>query len=345
MKTVNHKCPNCNANLKYNPKGKNWVCEYCGGKFSLKDLKNNEKKFKNASSSPKNKDNEELDEYYCEDCGARILADKNTSATFCVYCKNTVLLKNRLADEFAPSKIIPFSKTKEEAIAGFKEICKGKWLMPKEFSNTKNIEEITGVYIPFWLYSCNMDYRIAGKGNKVFTWTTRDYVYTKTDTYFVEREGNFSFSYIPFDGATKFNDAVMNSIEPFDYSQLVDFNPSYLSGFLSSKYDVSKDEAKKTCVKRAEESCEERLLNNVGYAPFILEDKSSNIKSDVNDYVLLPVWLLNIKYNDKLFTFAMNGETGKMIGDIPYSPKKVVIMWILVFVVVFLLMALVTYLI
>ncbi len=344
MKAVNHKCPNCNASLKYNPKSKNWICEYCGGIFSLKDLEKNENKFKNVTE--KVKDNSaDMDEYYCEDCGAKILADKNTSATFCVYCKNTVLLKNRLTDKFAPVKIIPFTKTKEEAIEGFKKVCKGKLLMPKEFDDPKNIKEITGVYIPFWLYSCDMDYKITGKGNRVSTWSTSDYIYTKTDTYQVERDGQFSFSNIPVDGSTRFNDAIMNSIEPFDYSELVDFNPSYLAGFLSEKYDVEANDAKKICIDRAKESCCDELSGDIGYAPFILENKNGEIKDEKTDYVLLPVWMLNVKYKDKLYTFAMNGETGKMIGDIPYSLKKAVFTWIIIFTISFLIMLFITYVI
>ena len=158
MKTVDHKCPSCNASINYNPKDKNWVCEYCGSKFTLEELKANEEKYEHTdvkdSKELKSEENDNvvMDEYHCQDCGAQIVADKNTAATFCVYCKNTAILKSRLTDKFEPSKIIPFSKTKEDAIETFKSVVKGRFLMPKEFSDPKNIQELTGVYIPFWLY-------------------------------------------------------------------------------------------------------------------------------------------------------------------------------------------------
>ena len=356
MKTVDHKCPSCNASINYNPKEKNWVCEYCGSKFTLEQLTENEKNFKetnvNSSKELKQKSKEskddsvEMDEYFCEDCGAKIVTDKNTAATFCVYCKNTAILKSRLTEKFSPSKIVPFAKTKDEAIAAFKNIGKGKFLMPKEFSNSKNIQEITGVYIPFWLYSCKMNGHIDGKGTKVTSWIMGEYIYTKTDTYKVGRDGVYNFDRIPVDGSVRFNDAIMNSIEPFNYEELVDFSYSYLSGFLAEKYDVEKDEAKKITIDRAEHTCcsdLEMKARSYGYSTFITENKSAEVKSEDIEYVLLPVWMLNIKYNEKMYTFAMNGQTGKMIGDIPYSKKKAVLYVLLLFIVIFAIVALITY--
>lgn len=354
MKTVDHKCPSCNASINYNPKDKNWVCEYCGSKFTLEQLKENEanyehtsvkesKELKETKEEKDSVDIPELDQYHCQDCGAEIIADKNTAATFCVYCKNTAILKSRLSDKFEPSKIIPFSKTKEDAIAAFLTVGKGKILMPKEFDDPQNIQELTGVYIPFWLYSCKMKGFVSGKGTKVMTWATNDYYYTKTDTYKVERGGIFNFENIPVDGSVRFNDAIMNSIEPFNYDEMEDFNYSYLSGFLAEKYDVEKNEAKKITIDRAKNTTIDELQSKArgsGYATFVAETKETNVEEENIDYVLLPVWMVNIKYKDKMYTFAMNGQTGKMIGDVPYSKLRLVLFMIGLFVIFFLLAAL-----
>lgn len=352
MKTVDHKCPNCNANLKYNPKNKNWTCEYCGGKFTLSDLKENEKNFKETSLEKskeiKEETQNEMDEYYCEDCGAKIIADKNTAATFCVYCKNTAILKSRLTDKFSPSKIIPFTKTKEDAIEAFKQVGKHKFLMPKEFTDPKNIQELTGIYIPFWLYSCKMNGHVDGKATIVTTWSDYNYIYTKTDTYKVARSGDYSYKNIPVDGSVRFNDAIMNSIEPFDYSEMIDFSYSYLSGFLAEKYDVSKDEAKKITINRAYQSTIDDLVDKAHrgtfyYTTFVPDNKDYNIIEEDIQYVLLPVWMVNIKYNEKMYTFAMNGQTGKMIGDIPYSKKKAFIFWLILFTIIFIVTLIISY--
>ena len=354
MKTVDHKCPNCNASINYNPKEKNWVCEYCGSKFTLEELKANEKNFESTSvneskelkKNKKEKEEEiELDEYLCQDCGAKIVADKNTAATFCVYCKNTAILKSRLIQEFEPSQIIPFANTKEDAIEAFKKVGKGRFLMPKEFADPKNIEEIKGIYIPFWLYSCKMHGKVSGVGKRVTSYTSGDYMYRKTDTYHVERSGDFEFDKIPVDGSVRFNDAIMNSIEPFNYKELTKFNYSYLSGFLAEKYDVEQEEAKKITIDRAKETCYSDLSSTVHYTSFMPESKDNEIKDESIEYVLLPVWMVNIKYHEKLYTFAMNGQTGKMIGDIPYSPKKAFIFFTIVFLVIFVIVAILTYLV
>ena len=318
-----------------------WWCIY--SKRFKENLKKNKENYDKAEALKKKSENVEMDEYFCQDCGAKIIASKNTSATFCVYCKNTAILKNRLTDEFSPSKIIPFTKTKEDAIEAFKKVGKNKILMPKEFTLPKNIEELTGIYIPFWLYTGKIKSKIVGKGNKVRTWSTSDYIYTETDVYSIERNGEFKFNNIPVDGSVRFNDAIMNSIEPFDYKELSDFDASYLSGFLAEKYDVEANEAKKISIDRAMETCYNELCNTVNFSSFVREDKSSEGIEDKINNVLVPVWMVNIKYNEKLYTFAMNGQTGKMIGDIPYSKKKAFILWVIIFIISFVSLAIITY--
>ena len=346
MKSVDYKCLNCNAPLKYNPSGKNWKCEYCASVFTKSELAKNEEKFKETDTK-KTKYEEELvvDEYTCQNCGAKIVADPNTAATFCVYCKNTAILKSRLDGKFAPKRIIPFAKTKKEAIKGFTEVCKGKLFLPGEFALEKNINDITGVYIPFFLHSCDLDATIKGKGIKIKEWRAGDVIYTKTDTYAVEREGTYSFKLIPVDGSVRFDDAIMNSIEPFNYDELIDFGAGYLSGFLAEKYDIEMDVAKQKSLNRAENSAMTAIKNSAlaGYTTFNTE--FSNIK-DVKDeceYVLLPVWMLNIKYNGKMYPFAMNGQTGKMIGNFPYSKGKAFLWFMIIFVIVLIISLIVTY--
>lgn len=341
MKAVSHKCPNCSADLKYNPKVKNWKCEYCASVFSLDELKKNEEKFSNSEVKNNSLD---VDEYHCQGCGARIVADHNTAATFCVYCKNTAILKGRLTDKFSPSKVIPFSKNKDDAIVAFKNLCKDKFLLPSEFSDSKNIKELTGIYIPFWLYSCNLDSHVKGTGKKIKSWISGDYRYEKIDLYGVERSGNFTFENIPIDGSVRFNDAIMNSIEPFDYSALQDFSPSYLAGFLAEKYDVESSEAKKYSIDRARQSSYSNLISKTYmYNSFVPIEKEANITNEDIKYVLLPVWMVNIKYNEKIYTFAMNGQTGKMIGDLPYSKGKAFLLWLAIFIICMIVIGLITW--
>ena len=180
--SIDHKCPNCNANLEFNPEGQNWVCIYCDGVFTLEDLKKLEKKYQEKEVKEEIK-KEELDVYRCSNCGAEIITDLNTVATFCIYCKNTSIIKERLVGNFELKKIIPFSKTSEDAKNAFKKLKRGHILMPDEFADEKNISEIRGVYIPFWLFSTNAFGHITANCIRTSSYRSGDYVYTTKKHY------------------------------------------------------------------------------------------------------------------------------------------------------------------
>lgn len=322
--TLDHKCPSCSATLKFNPHGQNWVCEYCGSEFKLEDLeKKTEKLTKKTEEVKVYKDQDGMDVYTCPNCGAQIIASEEESATFCVYCRSTAILKNKLVGKFNPSFVIPFKNTKEDAIQAFKKIGKGRPLMPKVFSDPKNINDMKGVYIPFWIY----DYDVSGSVNvdakRVTSYISGGYQVTKTDIYDCYRAGNMSYTKVPVDGSTHFDDDIMDSIEPFDYEELKEFSYSYLSGFFAEKYDVDSDQASERAINRTKNSTVDILRDDVkGYTSATVKSSDIDCKLIKNDYILIPVWMLNIKYNDKLYKFAMNGQTGKMVGNIPIDKKK-----------------------
>ena len=135
----------------------------------------------------------------------------------------------------------------------------------------------------------------------------------------------------------------MNSIEPFNYEELIDFNASYLSGFLAEKYDVEKDAATLSSLERAKQSAFDEVMRDINYSSFISETKEYNVIEENTIYALLPVYMVNIKYQNKFYTFAMNGETGKMIGDIPYSKKKALIYYLVIYAICFVILAVLTY--
>lgn len=325
MDVLDHECPSCGANIPFNPNTQRWDCKYCGASYTLEDFEKYDNEIKKGNEKKENID-VDMDEYTCPNCGAKVVTDTNTSATSCVYCGSTTILKNRLQGEFRPSKVIPFSQSKEKAVAEFYKFSKKKWFAPKEFCRIENIQKVEGVYIPFWLYNCDSNGRIVADAKRVTSWTTGDYRYTKTDYYNCIREGNMEFEGVPVDGSTKFADDIMDSIEPYNYENMKEFNPSYLSGFLAEKYDVEKDDAYSRAKMRVKNTTLEELKNDIsGYNFVNVINSDVNIEKTKDEYVLMPVWMLNIKYKDKMHTFAMNGQTGKMVGDVPISAKKLII--------------------
>ena len=343
---LDNDCPTCGASLKYNPTTQSWLCEFCRVNYTLDELKTH----KNASSEENNKDviqdKDNLTIYKCSNCGAEIVADETTSATFCVYCRSTAILKSKLSGEFKPDYIIPFKIDKKKPEVEYSKLSKGRIFTPKYFTNPTNIEKIRGVYIPFWLYDINVSGSMDFSAKIIRSWSTGNTNYTETSTYDVFRTASMDFSKVPVDGSTRFNNDIMNSIEPFNYSEMKEYNHAYLSGFLAERYNVSSDEAYKDAHLRSLTSGRNTITSTLSrYTSKTV--KRDTLAANMTDkkYVLLPVWMVNVKYGNKPYIFAMNGQTGKFIGDIPIDKKKVFLFSIVVFVICFAICLLINYLI
>lgn len=356
-KALDNKCPGCGAPIFFNPKLNKWKCDYCNSEYTLKEMQ----KFNNASNlkyneetkdediekkdtkTAKEKDNTVYISYKCKNCGAEIVADEQTSATFCVYCGSTAILQSKLSGEFQPELIIPFKTEKEQAIAAFVNLKKGRPFVPKDFTSKENIEKIKGVYIPFWLYDILISGTVNCDGKRITSWTRGDTRYTKTDTFAINRTGDMLFTKVPVDGSTRFANDIMNSIEPFYYEDIQDYNHAYLSGFYAERYDVPEENAFEDAKNRALNSGKDVMYNDShGYNTKIIVENSLNYKKESSRYALLPVWMVNVKYKDQMYIFAMNGQTGKFIGDIPLDRKKVWLWSILIFVLLFLIVVIIS---
>ncbi|MDO5003652.1 MAG: hypothetical protein Q4E39_05460 [bacterium] len=342
MEVLDNKCPACGAKIEFNPKNQKWDCSYCGSKFSIEEMQ----KYDNASSKENNKIEvklnsekklEEMDVYHCKNCGAEVMADETTTATFCLYCGSTTILKDRIIDGIAPSKIIPFKNVKDDVVKEFKNLYKGRPLMPKLFNDAKNIEKLVGVYIPFWSYDLNVFGDINFKTSDTKTWSDYDYSYTKTDEYLTKKDARMNYNGVLVDASSRFDDDLMDSLEPFNFNELQEYNHAYLSGFLSEKYDVDQNKAIERASTRAMNTSIEQIKNTITKNVDCVESNNLNIKNINTDYILLPVWMMNIDYNGKKYMFAMNGQTRKIVGNIPIDKKKAVIIFLFIFVIVFII--------
>ena len=328
---IEYKCPCCNAGLKYDSKSGKLVCEYCDNTFSVEQLEQLSEAEKEAEEKSEphwdkydgKKTDEETTVFICQSCGAEITGDENMAATQCPYCGNPVILRERIDGILRPDFVIPFKLDKEAAKAALKKFYKGKPLLPKLFKSENNIDKITGIYVPFWLFDCEAYGKVNFDATNVTSWRSGDYRYTKTSHFLVMRGGEIAFEKIPVDASTKMDDAYMDSLEPFDYSEMTNFASAYLSGFFADKYDVSDEESSPRAASRVKTSFHDALLSTVhGYTG--VTTKSTNIKTSNCDikYALLPVYILNTKYRGKNYTFAMNGQTGKFVGKLPISKGR-----------------------
>lgn len=261
--------------------------------------------------------------YTCSSCGSEIMADDDTTATFCYYCHNPVILSGRLTGDYKPHKIIGFRITREQAVTSFKNWCSQKKYIPRSFRSEQQIEKITGLYVPFWVTDCDVAADFHATGKKIRNWTSGDYRYTETQEYDVIRKAKILAKGIPADGESKIEDLLMESIEPFDYNDLKDFSMTYLSGFFADKYDVDKGGVFPRIRERAALAGKNTIRASVtGYSAVVPSHESYNINKTKWQYIMLPVWFMTYNYQGKIYEFALNGQTGKLAGTPPLDKKK-----------------------
>lgn len=333
-KVMEYKCPCCGAGLRFGEEIQKMQCDYCDNEFDLETVKTYNETLSQEGSEVFEWDQQQgcdfadsemeaMRSFTCSSCGGELITDDHTAATFCPYCENPSILPGRLSGTVKPEGVIPFKTSKEDAQAAFLNLCKGKPLLPRMFMSEHRIEKITGIYVPFWLYDCESDFEGSYKATRVRTWSDSNYHYTKTDHFMLKRACSAAFKDIPMDGSTKLDDTIMESIEPFDYSQLVSFDTAYLSGFFADKYDVDSQSGEARVKERVSGTIDDMIARTfVGYSSVVPTSKNLHVKHGHASYVLLPVWMLHTKYKDQTYVFAMNGQTGKMTGTFPVCPKR-----------------------
>lgn len=324
-----YKCPCCGGAITFDSISQKMKCPYCDTEFDIETLKNYDNELKKEqsdnmeweTSTKQEWQKSEIDElcsYVCKSCGGEITCNRNTVATSCPFCGNPVIMMGQLSSTKKPDYVIPFKLDKKAAEAALKRHYEGKRLLPKVFKEENHIKEIKGIYVPFWLFDANADVSMRYKATKIRTWSDSKYFYTETNFFSVFREGNIGFERVPVDGSTKMPDDLMESLEPFDFSQAVDFQTAYLAGYLADKYDVDSKQSVKRANERIQKSAEKAFDKTViGYTSVIKENSSIQLQNGKVTYALFPVWLLNTKWNGQNYLFAMNGQNGKMIGDLP----------------------------
>ncbi|MDO5559211.1 MAG: hypothetical protein Q4F95_06385 [Oscillospiraceae bacterium] len=351
MEAIQYKCPNCGGSLEYRADIQKFGCSFCLSEFTEQEIKlicsdnENTDLSLQTESEPHAGDSQNVFEsgniYSCSSCGAQIMSDDNTAATFCVYCHNPVILKGRLSGTYKPSMVIPFSVERENAVSLFRQTIMKKRFVPKDFRSEQTLEKMTGLYVPFWLADCRVRAHLSATGKVTRSWSQGSYRYTNVKEYQVSRGADIRYTGIPADGASKIDDSLMDAIEPYDYSKMQQFSMSYLSGFLADKYDVDKGGVFGRIKEKADKATNEIMDSSVtGYSSVSVHNRSNSIIRTDWNYALLPVWFMTYSYNGKMYEFAVNGQSGVVAGIPPLSVKKLVLYCAAVFAVLTVLLAL-----
>ena len=335
---TNYQCPNCTGPLHFEGESGQLQCDHCGSQFTVPVIEqiyaDKEQAAAAAGTEPQwdismaggdwsPEEASHLRAYSCPSCAAELICDDTTMATSCPYCGNPTVVPGQIAGQLKPDYVLPFKLDKNAALEALKKYYKGKKFLPKSFADANHIEEIKGVYVPFWLFDGETDAVMRFHGEKVHRRRSGDYEITDTDHYRVVREGNIAFQKVPVDGSSKMPDAHMDAIEPYDYSELYQFSTAYLPGYLADKYDEDAETCSKRANLRITNSTEKAFTATAtGYTSLRREYSKIDLRRGAVKYAMMPVWLLSTKWNAKDFLFAMNGQTGKLIGDLPVDKGK-----------------------
>lgn len=324
-----YKCPCCGGAITFDSTIQKMKCPYCDTEFEVETLADYDKELKSEQSDNMRwatgagdrwqaGETEKLRSYTCKSCGGEIVGDENTAAASCPFCGNPMIVMEQFSGSLRPDYVVPFKRSKKEAKEALKKHYMGKRLLPKVFKDENHIDEVKGVYVPFWLFDTKANADVRYRASKVRTWDDARFIYTETSYYSVRRSGSIEFENVPVDSSLKMADDLMESLEPFDFSEAVDFQTAYLAGYLADKYDVDASQSAERANERIRKSTEEAFAATVkGYSTVTKESGSIQLHNGKVKYVLFPVWLLNTTWNGQKYLFAMNGQNGKMVGDLP----------------------------
>ena len=349
---TNYQCPSCTGPLHFSGASGQLECEYCGASYDVAEIEalyaEKEKKAAEAQQAVEEggagqgapatdggawdtsdfcedwgAEGDGMRAYSCPSCGAELICEESTAATSCPYCGNPTVVPGQFSGALRPDFIVPFKLSKEDAVKALKSHYKGKFFLPKSFTGENHVQEIRGIYVPFWMFDGEAEGDAYYEADRSRTYRSGDYEITETKHYDVYRAGTVAFEKVPVDASSKMPDGHMDSIEPYDYKELKPFSTAYLPGFLADKFDVTVEQSRQRADQRCEGTLASALRSTVKrYDLCVLKESSVHLRRGKVHYALMPVWMLNTKWHGKDFLFAMNGQTGKLVGDLPVSWGK-----------------------
>ena len=333
MDGISIKCPNCGGGLRFDPAAQDYECEYCLSRFTQEQLEElmpeteEETPGQPAFTDSGSEDQEEAKAvvYTCPSCGAEIVTDETTAASFCFYCHNPVILEGRLDGRYRPDYVIPFALDREKATEIFLGWLRQKRFVPKDFYGPEQIEKMTGVYFPYWLYSCRVDGSLEGEGVRLRTWRTGSVQYTETQKYHVSRTGSMDVNHVTRNALKKSDKRLVEGVMPFDMGERKPFSMGFLSGFVAEKRDMEQQDFSAEVEREVRDFAAGSLKSSVGgYSSLSVRKQETDVRDPRWEYALLPVWTLTYKdrKTGKIYYFACNGQSGKVCGVLPVDSGK-----------------------
>ena len=342
--SISYKCPNCGGELVYAPGTGGFHCPYCSTDFTEEKIKalyeqrEAEEGSKGQAAEEKAAAREELVQYNCPNCGAEIVTEESTAATFCYFCHNPVVLVGRLSGAEAPQYVLPFGIDRKKALGIFQNWIKKKKFVPRAFYDEKQIEKFTGVYFPYLLYSCEAHSSLSGVGTRVERHEHGDIEEIVTSKYQIERNGDLPVRKVARNALKKANRVLAESVQPFATEELKPFSPSYLSGFVAERRDMESASIQAETRQEVEQYALASLRSSVSvYQGLPVGPDNIRLDHEQLEYALMPVWTMTYRApgSSKLYYFSLNGQSGKVVGELPVDNGKLFCYFLRIFIPLF----------
>ena len=335
MSVLTYPCPCCGAPLRYAGGQDRLQCDSCGNSFDLAAVQS----FENAGThesitfeEPQQQFSPEemaaISGYVCQNCGAELMTDATTTATVCPYCGSAAVLPDQIAGGVKPELVVPFRITKEQAVRTFQEYFAGKRLLPNIFLNSANrIAELRQLYVPYWLFDCEASADMTFDATRSHVLRDGEWEVIRTDHFAVRRSGTLRFERVPVDGSRKLDDRISESLEPYDLSDAVPFQPAVLAGAMADRADVDAAECERRVAERVKTTMAQVIRDTVtGYETVSVRGQDIRSSGGRVTPALMPVWLITTEKTEigqkKIYTFAINGQSGRLTCDVPYDGGK-----------------------
>ena len=270
-------------------------------------------------------------EYRCPNCNAQLTLENNIFK--CEYCKSSFsATKKDLSVEY----IIPFSISKDYAMMQYKKLIKSNILTPKIFKNKKIINKIEGIYVPCYVYDFESNGVVEFESKNDTIWRSGGNKYKKSDIHKVTRGGSVSLERVPVISSNDLNGDIIDAVKPYSYKQLIPFDSSYIKDYRVYNIDKSSEELISIAEVKAKKSFEYEMKKDIKeYKEIKIIDSKINLYNTRKISVLVPIFLLNINYKNKDYIYLINGENGKISGNIPINKKRIIFICLIVFIVIY----------
>ena len=323
-----YECPNCGGNLKFDVASQQLSCAYCDVRIDPYKVE----KEKDAEESHFY----EVTTFTCPQCGGEIFSTDNSAAGFCSYCGASTILNSRISQELRPQYIIPFTKTKEDCKKAYEKIMRRAIFAPRALKDKKHIDGFRGIYMPYWMYSVSQKGFLQLKGVKEHR--SGDYIIK--DYYNLEGDLDMSYDGMSHDASAAFADEISERIAPYDIKRIKPFTPSFLSGFYADNSDIDRDLYENDMVNKANEHTKDYLSHHILIRQYNIEKYNNptdkfHTHCDSAEQALFPVWFLSYRNGNRIAYATVNGQTGKVVADIPIDIGKYLIGSLLLAVPIF----------